>query len=230
MEKLNELKVLVLKHKKQVIIGLSVLLVAVSSFVIVGSASNQAKNEKEEIKVVSNTGVKMKEKKTPVEKKKVEVEAEKKKKAESEKAAKAKVESETKAKVEAESIAKAESESAAQVQSEVEQQVAVAETPTQQVVEQPIQESQYVAPDPVAQAPSNPVTPQAPAPSAPVQPQQPSTPAPPAPKPEQPQQPTGPPAGWMSPPYPIGSGELMDWLMDNGYFGYDAAGAYIRPY
>lgn len=108
----------------------------------------------------------------------------------------------------------------------------------QQVVEQPVQESQYVAP--AAETPVNPVAPVQPVapsnptppaqPSAPVQPQQPSTPEPPTPAPEQPQQPTGPPAGWMSPPYPIGSGELMDWLMDSGYYGYDISGAYIRPY
>ncbi|SKA09127.1 hypothetical protein SAMN02745116_02381 [Pilibacter termitis] len=76
-----------------------------------------------------------------------------------------------------------------------------------------------------AQSPSTPAPsqPQAPAP----QPQQPATPAP---QPSKPQTPSGPPAGWINPPYPIGSGKLMDWIIDNGYSGYDDDGTYIRPY
>lgn len=57
------------------------------------------------------------------------------------------------------------------------------------------------------------------------------TPAPPAPEPTpEPTQPAGPPAGWINPPFPIGSGELMDWIADNGYGGYDSSDGYIRPY
>lgn len=49
-------------------------------------------------------------------------------------------------------------------------------------------------------------------------------------EPSEPSTPSGPPTGWIAPPYPIGSAELENWLMDNGYFGYDIAGGYIRPY
>lgn len=49
-------------------------------------------------------------------------------------------------------------------------------------------------------------------------------------QPTEPEVPSGPPAGWIVPPYPIGSGELVDWLADQGYSGYDSSGGYIRPY
>lgn len=48
--------------------------------------------------------------------------------------------------------------------------------------------------------------------------------------PSEPEQPSGPPAGWIVPPYPIGSMELVNWLADQGYSGYDSSGGYIRPY
>lgn len=56
-----------------------------------------------------------------------------------------------------------------------------------------------------------------------------TTPTPPT-VPSEPEQPSGPPAGWIVPPYPIGSSEFVDWLFDNGYSGYDHSGGYIRPY
>lgn len=49
-------------------------------------------------------------------------------------------------------------------------------------------------------------------------------------QPTEPEVPSGPPAGWIVPPYPIGSAELGGWIYDNGYFGYDASDGYIRPY
>ncbi|EAK8385916.1 LysM peptidoglycan-binding domain-containing protein [Listeria monocytogenes] len=36
--------------------------------------------------------------------------------------------------------------------------------------------------------------------------------------------------GWITPPYSIGSGELMDWVADQGYFGYWIDGTLIQPY
>lgn len=56
-----------------------------------------------------------------------------------------------------------------------------------------------------------------------------STPTQPT-EPSEPSTPSGPPAGWIVPPYPIGSAELGGWIFDNGYSGYDSAGGYIRPY
>lgn len=56
-----------------------------------------------------------------------------------------------------------------------------------------------------------------------------STPTPPT-EPSEPSTPSGPPAGWIVPPYPIGSMELVNWLADQGYSGYDSSGGYIRPY
>jgi hypothetical protein len=56
-----------------------------------------------------------------------------------------------------------------------------------------------------------------------------STPTPPT-EPSEPSTPSSPPAGWIVPPYPIGSAELGGWIFDNGYSGYDSAGGYIRPY
>lgn len=57
------------------------------------------------------------------------------------------------------------------------------------------------------------------------------TPTPPAPEPTpEPTQPVGPPAGWITPPFPIGSAELGGWIFDNGYSGYDSSDGYIRPY
>ncbi|GGC94926.1 hypothetical protein [Enterococcus wangshanyuanii] len=57
------------------------------------------------------------------------------------------------------------------------------------------------------------------------------TPAPPAPEPTpEPTQPVGPPAGWITPPFPIGSAELGGWIFDNGFSGYDSSDGYIRPY
>ncbi|MGX7129480.1 hypothetical protein [Enterococcus wangshanyuanii] len=59
----------------------------------------------------------------------------------------------------------------------------------------------------------------------------PTTPTPPAPEPTpEPTQPAGPPAGWITPPFPIGSAELGGWIFDNGYSGYDSSDGYIRPY
>lgn len=55
----------------------------------------------------------------------------------------------------------------------------------------------------------------------------------PAPKPTPEPEPApnpGPPAGWIVPPYPIGSMELVNWLADQGYSGYDSSDGYIRPY
>lgn len=45
-----------------------------------------------------------------------------------------------------------------------------------------------------------------------------------------PSEPSGPPAGWIVPPYPIGSAELVNWLADMGYSGYWSSGEYIQPY
>ncbi|MTD40289.1 hypothetical protein GIX45_17035 [Erwinia sp. CPCC 100877] len=57
------------------------------------------------------------------------------------------------------------------------------------------------------------------------------TPAPPAPEPTpEPTQPAGPPAGWITPPFPVGSNELWIWLDENGYSGFDHSDGYIRPY
>lgn len=56
------------------------------------------------------------------------------------------------------------------------------------------------------------------------------TTTPPTTPPTEPEQPTGPPAGWIVPPYPIGSMDLVNWLADQGYSGYDSSGGYIRPY
>lgn len=49
------------------------------------------------------------------------------------------------------------------------------------------------------------------------------------PVPESTQNP-GPPAGWIVPPYPVGSPELAGWLADSGYNGYDSSDGYIKPY
>ncbi len=54
----------------------------------------------------------------------------------------------------------------------------------------------------------------------------PSKPTPPA----KPDKPSGPPAGWMVPPYPIGSNALWNWLDDHGYRGYDSSDGYIKSY
>lgn len=57
------------------------------------------------------------------------------------------------------------------------------------------------------------------------------TPTPPAPEPTpEPEKPVGPPAGWIVPPYPVGSMELVNWLADQGHSGYDSSDGYIRPY
>lgn len=57
------------------------------------------------------------------------------------------------------------------------------------------------------------------------------TPTPSAPEPTpEPEKPVGPPAGWIVPPYPVGSMELVNWLADQGYSGYDHSDGYIRPY
>jgi hypothetical protein len=90
---------------------------------------------------------------------------------------------------------------------------------------------------PPAQAavPNQPVTPQSPAGNGNAgsqggqQAAVPSTPATPS-QPSKPSTPSGPPAGWIVPPYPIGSAEFVDWLFDNGYSGYDHSDGYIRPY
>lgn len=55
------------------------------------------------------------------------------------------------------------------------------------------------------------------------------TPSDPEPTPE-PEKPVGPPAGWIVPPYPVGSMELVNWLAGQGYSGYDHSDGYIRPY
>lgn len=56
------------------------------------------------------------------------------------------------------------------------------------------------------------------------------TTTPPVTPPTQPEQPSGPPAGFIEPPFPIGSGELIDWLAESGYSGYWSSGGYIQPY
>lgn len=57
------------------------------------------------------------------------------------------------------------------------------------------------------------------------------TPTPPAPEPmPEPEKPVGPPAGWIVPPYPVGSSELWIWLDAHGYSGFDHSDGYIRPY
>ena len=152
-------------------------------------------------------------------KNKVKVEAEKK--AEAEKQAKLKSEAEAKAKADSESKAKAEAEKAQKAQAEQQQAQA------QAVAEQQAQQAQVV------QQQDNQVAPSYVAPQNNTGGTTNVTPAPtpdPAPVPISDDQ-KWINAGYIRAPYPEGSAELDNWLMDRGYGGYTGNGeGWIRPY
>ena len=212
-----------------ILIGSLVTLVSSNKEASVNSARESSKSKKLDQHLKADKIQKAKSDEQAKNKAKVEAEkkaksdeqAKNKAKVEAEKQAKLKSEAEAKAKADSESKAEAEAEKAQKAQAEQQQAQA------QAVAEQQAQQAQVV------QQQDNQVAPSYVAPQNNTGGTTNVTPAPtpdPAPVPISDDQ-KWINAGYIRAPYPEGSAELDNWLMDRGYGGYTGNGeGWIRPY